>query len=348
MINLVRSDPAARGAFRRARCLVYLETDPGLLPGALCAGRRQCAADARRASACFHLTPPISASPTAAADRWSAHGIRRGRRCCSTNGRPRVPAPMPAAFTTVGTWRNNGNDVVSNGRPYYLVQAPQLSRDARRRAARRSADRASNGSRIRVPTMIGRSAGGFTFRPVVPMSLDIDNYRRYISVLARRVHCRQRSLRRHALRMVQRSDGLLSRRGPARWSPSSPDLKIHSERCRAARLCDDAVGAVEAFRAVNADYPRHARPRANRALSISTRSTPRRDRRRGGAVACQPMLPLTHCSRCSGSTTCRRLAQRLSSRAVVVASLLWGGDRSAPSALDSDLARLRDGRGSAR
>jgi hypothetical protein len=164
---------------------------------------------------------------------------------------------MPAAFTTVGTWRNKGNDVVLNGRTYYWSKHLNFSRmlDVPERA----------GQAVELATDLNSGAdyeralaGGFSFRPVVPLSLDIDTYRDYISAsrgeftVAKDLYVGTRS-------------GWFSDRTACYLAAGRPAVtqftgfeKFISSGAGLVGFADDA-SAVEALRAVSADYPRHAR-----------------------------------------------------------------------------------------
>jgi hypothetical protein len=71
-----------RDEHRRTRCLVYLETDPGVYQVRYAQGDESARGmlDAHR----------VSVSPTACCRRRACDGIRRARRCCSTSGRCRA------------------------------------------------------------------------------------------------------------------------------------------------------------------------------------------------------------------------------------------------------------------
>ena len=155
VINLCgASEP--REEHRARPMMVYLETDPGVFQVAMRNGDDQRAADARRARVLFTYAANIGQPDCRAADGGPAHGIRRGRRCCSTNGiresgradaGRRLRPSEPGA--TRATTSSSAGDLL-------LVEAPQLRQNAGRRAARRSADRARDRSRIPAPTTIAR------------------------------------------------------------------------------------------------------------------------------------------------------------------------------------------------
>ena len=93
---------------------------------------------------------------------------------------PGVGPAEPRAFTTVGTWQNNGNDMEIKGETYYW------SKHLNFRKVLEVAARANQPIEIATNLTAGADyeraiAGGFTIAPVVPMSLDIDDYREYVS-----------------------------------------------------------------------------------------------------------------------------------------------------------------------
>ena len=96
----------------------------------------------------------------------------------------------PSAFTTVGTWRNKGNDIEIGGKTYYWSKHVNFAKvlDVAARAGQPielSTDLDSG------PDYERAIAGGFTFRPVVPMSLDIDDYRDTFRLRAESLPCRK-------------------------------------------------------------------------------------------------------------------------------------------------------------
>ena len=170
---------------------------------------------------------------------------------------PGVGPANPAAFTTVGTWHNNGNDIEVGGTTYYWSKHVNFAKvlDVAGRA----------GQPIELATDINSGpdydraiAGGFTFRPVVPMSLDIDDYRKYISssrgefTVSKDLYVRTRSgwfSDRTVCYLAAGRPVITQFTGFEKYIPSGTGLLGF----------DDADGAVDAIRAVNSDYPRHAK-----------------------------------------------------------------------------------------
>jgi hypothetical protein len=95
---------------------------------------------------------------------------------------------------------------------------------------------------------------GFTFAPVVPVSLDIDNYRRYICssrgefTVAKDLYARTRS---------GWFSGLLPGSGRARDNAEHRVREIRTCGRGSHGLCPD--DAVEAIKEVNRDFTRHSR-----------------------------------------------------------------------------------------
>jgi hypothetical protein len=197
-----------RDEHRQNRCLVLLETDPGVLELEI----------ARKI--------PAAISFAQSHKLFFTYGYNIGAPDCllpaaGVNWRPTRPPVVldewlpgvvpaePQKFTTVGTWQNHGNDMEIAGETYYW------SKDVNFRKMLEVAGRASQPIELASDLKSGPDyeralRGGFSITPVVPMSLDIDDYRKYISG-SRRVHRRQRHLRAAAHRMVQRSHGVLPR-----------------------------------------------------------------------------------------------------------------------------------------
>jgi len=101
-------------------------------------------------------------------------------------------------------------------------------------------------------------AGGFAIRPAVPMSLDIDTYREYISssrgefTAAKDRYVRTRSgwfSDRSVCYLAAGRPVITQRTGFEKFIPTGAGLMGF----------DNADEAVDAVRAVNADYARHAR-----------------------------------------------------------------------------------------
>ncbi|HLX38098.1 MAG TPA: hypothetical protein VKR29_09865, partial [Candidatus Binataceae bacterium] len=150
-----------------SRMMIYLETDPGVLqvkierrdPDAIAIASAHklfftYAANIGRPD-CIVPTAGIQWHPTrppVLLDEWH----------------PGIGATSPLAFTTVGTWRNKGNDIDIDGTTYYWSKHLNFARvtEVARRAQQdiELATDLSSG-----PDYDRAVAGGFSFRPVVPM-----------------------------------------------------------------------------------------------------------------------------------------------------------------------------------
>ncbi len=168
-----------REEHERSRCLVYLETDPGVVQLELARKIPTAVAFAKSHKLlftyCYNIGAPDCLLPTAGFD-W--HPTRPPVNLDEWH--PGVGPAEPAAFTTVGTWQNNGNDMEIAGETYYwskhLNFRKVLEVAARANQPIELATNLSSG-----PDYDRAIAGGFTITPVVPMSLDIDTYREYVS-----------------------------------------------------------------------------------------------------------------------------------------------------------------------
>jgi Glycosyl transferases group 1 len=255
VINLCGAT-APREEHLKSRCMVYLETDPGVfeielsrrVPGAI----RY--AEAHKffftygcnigSSDCVLPTGGLRWHPTrppVLLDEW----------------RHDVGPAVPTTFTTVGTWRNKGKDIEINGDTYYWSKHINFVRllDVARRS----------GQPIELATDLDSGpdyeralAAGFSFRPVIPMSLDIDTYRDYISTSrgeftgTKDLYVRTRSgwfSDRSVCYLAAGRPVVTQRTGFEKFVPTGAGLLGF----------DDADEAVEAIRTVNADYARHAR-----------------------------------------------------------------------------------------
>jgi hypothetical protein len=245
-----------RDEHRRTRCLVYLETDPGAPQVRYAQGDNETRAmvDAHHAHFTYaaNIGQPDCLLPTGGL-RW--HPTRPP--VVLGEWPAQSAAPMPPAFTTVGTWRNKGNDLELEGRTYYWSKHANFVKmlDVPRRAeqAIELATDLNCG-----PDYERALAGGFSFRPVVPMSLDIDTYRSYISAsrgeftVAKDFYVGTRSgwfSDRTVCYLAAGRPAVTQFTGFEKFIPAGAGL---------VGFADDA-GAVEALRAVSAEYPRHAR-----------------------------------------------------------------------------------------
>jgi len=175
-----------------------------------------------------------------------------------------VGGAEPRLFSTVGTWTNRGNDLEINGQKYWWskhVNFRQVLDVARR-----------SGQPIELATDLdsGRDyeqalAGGFTIRPVIPMSLDLEGYREYISssrgefTVSKDSYVRTRSgwfSDRTATYLAAGRPVVTQYTGFEKYLPTGEGLwGFH-----------DAAEAVDAIKRVNADYRRHSQ--AARQLAV--------------------------------------------------------------------------------
>jgi hypothetical protein len=245
-----------RDEHRANRCLVMLETDPGVLQLEL--GRKMPSAVAfAHAHKLFftygyNLGQPDCILPTTGIN-W-----RPTRPPVSLDEwHPDIGAAEPSKFTTVGTWQNRGNDFEIAGETYYW------SKDVNFRKMLEVANRASQPIELASDLTSGPDydralRGGFTFSPVVPMSLDIDTYRNYIGssrgefTVAKDIYVRPRTgwfSDRTVCYLAAGRPVITQRTGFEKTIPTGEGLLGF----------DNADEAVDAIRIINSDYPRHAR-----------------------------------------------------------------------------------------
>lgn len=240
----------------RVNCLAYVETDPGKL------------------SVELQNKTPYGIETTAAHDLFFTYAANIGSADCRLFAgglqwhRTRPPVLMdqwpedvalrePDKFTTVGTWHNKGFDVQIAGETYYWSKHINFRTvlDVARRA----------GQPIELATDLNSGPdykraldGGFTFRPVIPMSLDLDVYRRYLSesrgefTAAKDLVVRTRSgwfSDRSACYLAAGRPVVTQRTGFEKYVPEGRGLMGF----------DNADEAVAAIQAVNADYRGHCR-----------------------------------------------------------------------------------------
>src|ERR1700674_4309216 len=238
-----------REEHERSRCLVYLETDPGVLQLELARKIPASVAFAKSHKLfftyCYNIGAPDCLLPTSGFD-W--HPTRPPVNLDEWH--PGVGPAEPAAFTTVGTWQNNGNDMVIAGETYYW------SKHLNFRKALEVAKRANQP--IEIATNLTAGAGGFTITPVVPMSLDIDTYREYISrsrgefTVAKDIYVRPRTgwfSDRTVCYLAAGRPVTTQRTGFEKFIPTGTGLLGF----------DTPDDAVDAIAQINADYSRHAR-----------------------------------------------------------------------------------------
>jgi len=245
-----------RDEHRATRCLVYLETDPGTFEVELARKiplAREFAAAHQLfftyaanigAADCVLPTAGINWHPTrppVLLDQW----------------RPAAGQAEPRAFTTVGTWRNHGNDLVIGGDTYYWSKHVNFRKVLE--VARRAAQPIEIATDLNTgPDYRATVAGGFTLTAAAPMSLDINTYRDYISAsrgeftVAKDIYVRTRS-------------GWFSDRTVCYLSAGRP---VVTQRTGFEKFVPEGLGllgfdtaddAGDAIGRINADYPRHAR-----------------------------------------------------------------------------------------
>ena len=246
----------AREEHAQSRCLVYLETDPGVfqleykrkVPSAVALAK----AHQLFFTYCANIGAPDCLLP--ASDlKW--HPTRPP--VLLDEWRPGVGPAEPLAFTTVGTWRNSGSDMEIRGETYYW------SKHVNFRKVLDVAGRA--GQPIEISTDLNSGpdydqaiAGGFTIKPVVPMSLDIDVYREYVSssrgefTVAKDIYVRPRT-------------GWFSDRTVCYLAAGRPVVTQRTGFEKFVPVGEGLLGfdtpdeAVEAIGEINSDYRRHAR-----------------------------------------------------------------------------------------
>ena len=238
-----------RDELLRTRCLIYLETDPSDN-----AVRELDFMTAHK----LHFTYGYNMG---AADCILPSGSIRWNRTrppvLLDKWYPGVGPVEPTTFTTVGTWQNKGHDIQIGGETYRwskhlnfrkLLEVPRRTGQPMELAT----DLASG------PDYERAVAGGFKLVPAVPMSLSPNNYRRYIScsrgefTAAKDVYVRTRSgwfSDRSACYLAAGRPVVTQRTGFEKFIPTGAGLLGF----------DDADGAVEAIRLVNADYANQAR-----------------------------------------------------------------------------------------
>jgi hypothetical protein len=238
------------------KCLVYLETDPGSFQVKL----------ARR--------DPATVAYAAAHQLFFTYGYNIGQADCllPTAGiewhRTRPPVLLdewhegivpkePDAFTTVGTWQNQGHDVEIGGDKFFWSKHVNFLK------VLEVAGRAKQAIELAMDIDSGPDydraiRGGFTFAPVVPMSLDIDSYRTYVSssrgefTAAKDLYARTRSgwfSDRTACYLAAGRPVITQSTGFEKYVPAGEGLMAF----------DGPEDAVAAIKEVNRDFARHAR-----------------------------------------------------------------------------------------
>jgi hypothetical protein len=245
-----------REEHRSCRRLVYLETDPGPFQVSLARGDAGALETARSHhdffTYAYNLGAPDCLLP-AGAIRW--HRTRPPVLLdiwCEGVG----PAE-PATFTTVGTWTNKGNDLEINGEKYWWSKHVNFGQVLE--VARRADQPIELATDIDSGPDYDRAiAGGFKFRPVVPMSLDLEGYREYISssrgefTVSKDSYVRTRSgwfSDRTATYLAAGRPVVTQYTGFEKYLPTGAGLLGFN----------DAAEAVDAINRINADYRRHSR-----------------------------------------------------------------------------------------
>ncbi len=236
--------------------MIYIETDPGVFQVQLDRGEPvgllNASAHKLFFTYAYNLGQPDCRIPSAGLT-W--HPTRPP--VLLDQWHPGVGPANPRAFTTVGTWHNNGKDLDLGGTTYYWSKHVNFAQVLA--VAGRAGQPIELATDIKSGPDYDRAiAGGFTFRPVVPMSLDIDDYREYISssrgefTVSKDLYVRTRSgwfSDRTVCYLAAGRPVITQFTGFEKYIPSGNGLLGF----------DDADGAVDAIRAVNSDYPRHAK-----------------------------------------------------------------------------------------
>jgi hypothetical protein len=239
-----------------SRCLVYLETDPGSFQVKLDRRDPETMAYAAAHKLFFTYAYNIGESdcllPTAGIE-WH----RTRPPVLLDEWHEGIGPKEPGAFTTVGTWHHRGSDVEIGGDKFFWSKhvnfVKVLEVAARTNQAIELATDIDSG-----PDYDRAIRYGFTFAPVVPMSLDIDNYRTYISssrgefTVAKDLYTRTRSgwfSDRTVCYLAAGRPVITQSTGFEKYVPAGDGLIAF----------DRPDGAVEAIKEVNRDFTRHAR-----------------------------------------------------------------------------------------
>jgi hypothetical protein len=231
------------------RCLIYLETDPG---DNAVHGSDFMIAHKLHFTYGYNMNAPDCLLPTG-----SIHWHRTRPPVLLDQWHPGTAHAEPTIFTTVGTWQNKGHDVQIGGETYYWSK--HLNFRKLLEVPRRTGQPMELATDLNSGADFDRAvAGGFKIIPAVPMSLNLDSYRQYISSsraefsAAKDLYVRTRSgwfSDRSACYLAAGRPVITQRTGFEKFIPTGAGLLGF----------DDADEAVEAVRAVNADYAQHAR-----------------------------------------------------------------------------------------
>lgn len=245
-----------RDEHRASRCLVYLETDPGTFQ----VEYARKIALAREFASAHKLFFTYAANIGASDCKLPAAGINwhTTRPPVLLEDWPTGVGPAePRAFTTVGTWRNHGSDLVIGGDTYYWSKHVNFRNMLE--VARRAEQPIEIATDLKAgPDYDAALAGGFSITPVMPMSLDIDAYRKYISVsrgeftVAKDIYVRTRSgwfSDRSVCYLAAGRPVVTQRTGFEKFVPEGEGLLGF----------DTADEAIDSIERVNAGYARHTR-----------------------------------------------------------------------------------------
>lgn len=230
----------------RNRCLIYVETDPGVATADFAAIHKLHFTYGFNIGSPDCILPAVNVAshptwPPVLLDVWT----------------PASDAAEPGLFTTVGTWQNKGHDVQIGGETYHWSK--HLNFRKLFEVPRRSGQPIELATDLNSGPDYDRAiAGGYIIRPAIPMSLDIESYREYVSssrgefTAAKDLYVRTRSgwfSDRSACYLAAGRPVVTQRTGFEKFIPSGLGLLGFGNE-------DEAV---EAIRTVNADYPRHSR-----------------------------------------------------------------------------------------
>jgi hypothetical protein len=238
-----------RDEFLKSRCRVYLETDPGDT-----AAREPELVGAHQVhfTYAYNIGAPDCALPTAGIT-W-----RRTRPpVLLDQWNPQSVSPEPAVFTTVCTWENKGKDIDIAGETYHWSKHFNFRKvlEVPKRAGQKmelATDLACG------PDYERALAGGFSIKPAVPLTLDLDGYHDYIASSRGEFTATKDSV-------VRTRSGWFSDRSVCYLAAGRP---VITQRTGFEKFIptgvgllgfDDADEAVEAVREVNRDYARHSR-----------------------------------------------------------------------------------------
>jgi hypothetical protein len=244
-----------REEHQACRRMVYLETDPGIFQVSLARGEAWAVEAAARHHHFFTYAYNLGA-PDCVLPPGGLPWHRTRPPVLLDIWHTGVGPAEPRLFTTVGTWINKGSDVEFNGQKYWWSKHVNFRDvlDVARLA----------GQPIELTTDLDSGpdyeravAGGFALRPVIPMSLDVEGYREYVSssrgefTVSKDLYVRTRSgwfSDRTATYLAAGRPVVTQYTGFEKFIPVGTGLLGFSE----------AAEAVDAIKRINADYRRHA------------------------------------------------------------------------------------------